>query len=148
MRFLKPYIFYPNKDDETTYSKINEQWNKYNIHLKKNKDKIDKSLFELYQRTDRFHDYKILEIIYEFKDVNHMIVSVRMEDCYRKTEYRMTFNGVCSFQMKSEDFAELEDIVLCEIGITKGINYLSLYLISGHEIEICFKDMFFISSNV
>lgn len=141
MRFLKPSIFYPKEYNEVSINKMKEVEKKYNNYLFQIKEKYNIELFELYTITDRFHDYIITKIEYSYNNIsisNQVALFICSHDEEKKC--KLFFEDVKEFLFNGIT-PNLDDITLCEIGITKRFKYIYFHFACGTDLEIKFDNV-------
>lgn len=160
MKFLQKHVFYPDDYNEQTQKRMDEQRQAYFEYLEKIADKLPKSLYSAYMRTNGFHDYAVKRITVNgdawcyWKKSDVVILEVRFE----KTEYSITFNGITYLKLLNE-FQDtcwhgkagsynsslkqgLEEIVLCELGlIAEGEYSFEFFTSSGAIFEVRFQQV-------
>lgn len=155
MKFLLPELFYPQFSKKFDYDLWEKQLQtaekKYEQYFKKCQKDIDKELLKIYESTDHFHDYNFQEIIFhankffsckDKEDIIELHIFAKGKECVS-----LYLKDIISFSMnmnqlnnKDKDRVGLEDIVLCEIGYESKYNFINLYMISGTEMSIYFKN--------
>lgn len=149
MKFLKPEIFYPDNyylaDNATEMNFVREQYLKY---LNENKGKINKRLFDLYNKHDQFHDFHLTDFSYSVDSYKYKnggdSITLRAE--FDAIEYVFTFYDVVKLNFIADNSSNgyfkmfgLEDIILCEIGFEDGYQFFNFYTSSGSLVDISFK---------
>lgn len=139
MKFLKPSIFYPKEYNEVSINKMKEVRKKYDNYIFQIKEKYDMELFGLYNITEEFHDYIItkIEYIYNINVSNQVSLFIHSHDEHH--EYNLVFEGVSEFVVNGI-IPDIEDITLCEIGMTKKVKYIYFHFANGTELEIKFQN--------
>lgn len=144
MKFLIPSIFYPKEYNEVSINKMKEIKKNYNNYLFQIKEKYNMKLFDLYTITDQFHDYIITKIEYSYNNINiSNQVTLFIRSHNEEQKYNLVFEGVKEFVFNGIAF-DLDDITLCEIGITKRVKYIFFHFASGVDLEIKFENVIII----
>lgn len=140
MQFLKPNIFYPKEYNEVSINKMKEARKKYNNYLFQIKKKYNRKLFDLYTITEEFHDYIITKIEYSYNINAYSQVSFLIHSHDKSRKYNLVFEGVNEFTVSGITI-DIEDITLCEIGMTKKVKYIFFHFANGTELEIKFQSV-------
>ena len=128
--------------------KLTETYKEYHEYLKTITDVCDKKLLDLYNKTDRLHDYLLKEIKYSpwkktvlIKFYNYGYI---YEDCtiIIKRVHKISIKG----EYDDEYYYDLlrkprDSINVCEIGYYDGRNYLGMKTWQGLYIDIYFEKM-------
>lgn len=156
MKFLKKEIFYPLKYSKDNDELVKAQWAAYWDYIDTIKSQFPKCLLNPYYRT-RFHDYAIKRISV-FGDAwcyGKRSDVIELELRFDQIEYLITFNNVNYLKLlhelkdtcwhgpdgayKSSPTNGLEEIALCELGITEDGEYSFEFLThSGAIFEVHF----------
>lgn len=109
---------------------------KYEKYLVSIEDKYDSGMLSLYKKTGEFHDFKITNLYYEcVKNKNILDLTLISGD---DDIYQLNFREINGFNV-TEFLSNKEDIILCEIGMSKKIYYICFHLANECEIQIDFK---------
>lgn len=158
MEFLKKEIFYPvnglyNED------LINKTNSKYNDYLESLKTHLPKRLIKTYIAENRFHDYivKNIVILGNAKCYGTKSDKIKLVLVFEKVEIIIDFDNITFFKIENSDdnscwvsilpnnklketLKSMEEIVLCELGMTEEMLYRFEYLSSsGSVFEIHFS---------
>lgn len=155
MKFLDPNLFYPQFSKKFDYDLWEKQLQtarkKYEQYFEKCKKNIDKELLKIYESTNHFHDYNFHKIIFhankfflckEKEDIIELRIFAEGKECislYLKDIISFSMN-MNQLNYKEKDREGLEDIVLCEIGYESKCSFINLFMISGTEMSIYFKN--------
>ena len=136
MKYLKANIFYPRKYNKISIARMRVVGKKYEKYLVSIEDKYDRGMLSLYKKTGEFHDFKITNLYYEcVKNKNILDLTLISRD---NDIYQLNFKGINGFNVTGF-LSNKEDIVLCEIGMSKKIYYICFHFANGCEIQIDFK---------
>lgn len=136
MKYLKADIFYPRKYNKISIARMRVARKKYEKYLVSIEDKYDSGMLSLYKKTGEFHDFKITNLYYEcIKNKNILDLTLISGD---DDIYQLNFKGINGFNVTGF-LSNKEDIVLCEIGMSKKIYYICFHLANECEIQIDFK---------
>ena len=156
MKFLKKEIFYPLKHSEENDKLVKAQSAAYWDYFDEIRPQLPKSLANAFYKT-RFHDYSVKRVSV-FGDAwcyGKRSDVIELEIACYQTEYLITFNNVNYLKLlhelkdtcwhgpdgayKSSPTDGLEDIALCELGITEDGEYSFEFLThSGAIFEVHF----------
>ena len=134
----------PKRVDE----KLKSTYEEYHEYLKTIADVCDKNLFELYNKTEELHDYKLKEIKYSPWKKSVLIKFYNYGYIYG--DCTIIIKNVHKFSIKGEYDDECYDdflrkqrdcIVVCEIGYYDGTNYIGMTTWQGLDIDIYFERM-------
>ena len=128
--------------------KLTETYKEYHEYLKTITDVCDKKLLDLYNKTDRLHDYLLKEIKYSPWKKSVLIkfydYKAVYEDCtiIIKNVHKFSIKG----EYNDEDYDDFlrkqrDCIVVCEIGYYDGKNYIGMKTWQGLYIDIYFERM-------
>ena len=144
MKFLKPEIFYSEKDNDNPNA-MNQARQDYLEYLLSIRNQISKKLLEVYKQTDRFHDFQINELIYNSNDKRNDYILMHL-DCY-EVKLLVKFHRIFRFEIKhgidKKDYkywgGGFDDIVLCEIRYEEKLNVFEAHTANGADIIIGFS---------
>ena len=128
--------------------KLTETYKEYHEYLKTITDVCDKKLLDLYNKTDRLHDYLLKEIKYSpwkktvlIKFYNYGYI---YEDCtiIIKRVHKISIKGEYDDECYDDLLRKPRDSInVCEIGYYDGRNYLGMKTWQGLYIDIYFEKM-------
>ena len=128
--------------------KLTETYKEYHEYLKTITDVCDKKLLDLYNKTDRLHDYLLKEIKYSpwkktvlIKFYNYGYI---YEDCtiIIKRVHKISIKGEYDDEYYDALLRKPRDSInVCEIGYYDGRNYLGMKTWQGLYIDIYFEKM-------
>lgn len=147
MKLLKPSIFYPKEYNEVSISKMKKIRKKYDAYLFQIKGKYNIELFDLYKKTEEFHDYIITKIDFIYNKNVFNQVSLFIHSHNENEKYHLVFEEVNKFAVNSI-IPDIEEITLCEIGMTKKVNYIYFHFADGTELEIKFQNVIILQFNM
>ena len=128
--------------------KLTETYKEYHEYLKTITDVCDKNLLDLYNKTDRLHDYLLKEIKYSpwkktvlIKFYNYGYI---YDDCtiIIKRVHKISIKGEYDDEYYDDLLRKPRDSInVCEIGYYDGRNYLGMKTWQGLYIDIYFEKM-------